>query len=87
MSKRIRSGCVEASVVDRRGRVPYVLRTAVTPFGERSWLWCRAGTPVSDVEGAAEVPAVCCLAPLVRVVAHPRDPAPVAVEVIRDGRV
>ncbi|MGC5012800.1 hypothetical protein ACLQ2R_18710 [Streptosporangium sp. DT93] len=83
---RVRSGCAEALVVNRRGRAPHVLRTVATPFGERAWLWCRAGTTVSDLEGAAEVLAICCLAPLVRVAAHPRHPALVAVEVIRDER-
>ncbi|MEU4829076.1 hypothetical protein [Streptosporangium sp. NPDC023615] len=83
---RVRSGCVEALVVNRRGRAPHVLRTVATPFGERAWLWCRAGTTVSDLEDAAEVLAICCLAPLVRIAAHPRHPALVAVEVIRDER-
>ncbi|WP_162641332.1 hypothetical protein [Streptosporangium sp. 'caverna'] len=84
---RIRSGCVEALVVNRRGRVPHILWTAATPFGERAWLWCRTGTTVSDLEGATEVLAVCCLAQIVRITAHPRYPALAIVEVVREEKV
>ncbi|GIH89997.1 hypothetical protein Psi01_06270 [Planobispora siamensis] len=86
VAHRIRSGCVEALVVNRRGRIPSVLWTAATPYGERVWLWCRAGTTATELERAGEILAVCCLAPAVEVSAHPRHPALVLVDVIRYGR-
>ncbi|GIH74697.1 hypothetical protein [Planobispora longispora] len=83
---RIRSGCVEAIIMNRRGRIPAVLWTVPTRFGERVWLWCRAGTTAADLEGAAGLLASCCLAPVVQVSAHPRYPALVVVDVVRDEK-
>ncbi|WP_203875713.1 hypothetical protein, partial [Planobispora takensis] len=83
---RIRSGCVEALIVNRRGRIPSVLWTSATPYGERVWLWCRAGTTATELERAEEILTVCCLATAVQVSAHPRYPALVLVDVIRDEK-
>ncbi len=40
---RVRTGCTHAWIQTRDGRLPTVLYTAAADFGERVWLWCRAG--------------------------------------------
>lgn len=78
---RIRRGCAEALIVNRRGRLPAVLWTRAVPYGERVWLWCRAGMTASDFEKAGPTLAVACWAAEVRVVRQER--ARVALDVIR----
>ncbi len=65
---RIRRGCAEALIVNRNGKLPAVLWTRAEPFGERIWLWCRAGMTACDFEEARELLAVACYAADVRVV-------------------
>ncbi|MEU7739407.1 hypothetical protein [Nonomuraea sp. NPDC049158] len=83
---RIRVGLVEAYVVNRRGKIPVIVWCAPAPFGERVWLWCRAGTTPSVVEQGREVIAAACWA--TEVVVRPRAGSPhwVLLEVIRRGR-
>ncbi len=42
---RVRTGCAQAWIHSRRGKIPVVLCTTAEPFGERVYLWCRAGSP------------------------------------------
>lgn len=83
---RIRVGFVEAYVVNRRGRIPAILWCAPAGFGERAWVWCRAGITPTDLEEAAEVIASACWASEVRVLPHERAPHWVLLEVVRQGR-
>ncbi|GGO83571.1 hypothetical protein [Nonomuraea cavernae] len=83
---RIRHGFVEAYIVSRRGKIPVILWCAPAPFGERVWVWCRAGTTATHIEQGREIIAAACWAADVTV--RPRDGSPhwVLLEVTRRGR-
>jgi len=80
---RVRTGCVHAWVQTRDGRLPTVLYSAPTEFGERVVLWCRAGITAADFEGARDILRAACWASDVRVVVNDRHSHIVALEVIR----
>ncbi|MDA0635817.1 hypothetical protein OUY22_20545 [Nonomuraea sp. MCN248] len=82
---RIRVGFVEAYLVNRRGKTPAVLWCAPAPFGERVWVWCRAGITADDLERSRRRIAGACWAVDVLVWPHPRKPHWVLLEVIRVG--
>ena len=52
-------------------------------FGERVWLWCRAGITARDLEAARDVLRAACWASDVRVVVNDRRSHIVVLEVIR----
>lgn len=81
---RVRAGCVNAWVQTRGGRLPLVLCTVPTGYGERVQLWCRAGVTAADLFAAREVLAVACWAAEVRVIANARHAHLVTLEVIRN---
>ncbi|NRQ31952.1 hypothetical protein HII36_08875 [Nonomuraea sp. NN258] len=83
---RIRVGLVQAYVVSRHGKIPAVLWCAPAPFGERVWLWCRAGTTAGQVEQGREVIAAACWATEVLVHPSPSNPHRVLLDVVRQGR-
>jgi hypothetical protein len=80
---RVRTGCTQAWVQTRGGRLPAVLYTVPTDFGERVWLWLRAGITTGDLEAAREILAAACWASDVRVVVNDRRNHIVVLEVIR----
>jgi hypothetical protein len=80
---RFRTGCVHAWVQSRHGRLPVVIRTRPTAFGERLLVWCRAGIISSDLESARHVIAAACWAKDVRVIPLDRYRHLVILEVIR----
>src|SRR5580693_835195 len=80
---RVRTGCVHAWVQTRDGRLPTVLYTVPTEFGERVMLWCRAGITAGDFEGARDILRAACWASDVRVVVNDRRSHIVVLEVIR----
>lgn len=80
---RIRVGCVQAWIHSRGGKIPAVLLTRRQPFGERVYLWCRAGTSAEDVSSARSLLAAACWADDVRVTRHSRYAHLVRVDVIR----
>ena len=80
---RVRTGCVHAWVQTRDGRLPTVVYTAPTEFGERVLLWCRAGITAGDFEGARDILRAACWASDVRVVVNDRRSHIVVLEVIR----
>jgi hypothetical protein len=80
---RVRTGCRHAWVQTRDGRLPVVLYTAPTDFGERVLLWLRAGITARDVEAARDVLRASCWASDVRVVVNDRRSHIVVLEVIR----
>lgn len=82
---RIRTGCVNAWVQTRSGRLPVVLAATPTDYGERVRLWLRAGITAGDLHAAREVLAVACLAAEVRVVPSASHAHLVTLEVIRTG--
>jgi hypothetical protein len=83
---RIRVGFVEAYVVSRRGKIPAIVWCAPAPFGERVWVWCRAGTSAEQIERGRTVIATACWA--ADVVVRSRDGSPhwVLLEVVRGAR-
>jgi hypothetical protein len=80
---RVRTGCTHAWIQTRDGRLPVVLYTVPADFGERVWLWCRAGITAGDLEGARDVLRAACWASDVRVVVNDRRSHIVVLEVIR----
>ncbi len=81
---RVRKACAEALIVNRRGKLPMILRTRPEPFGERLWVWCRAGTSPSDLERARDmIAAACWLAHGVRITRDPHRTSLVLVDVLR----
>jgi hypothetical protein len=68
---RVRSGLVQGVVVDRSGRVPWVV--TARPLGDdvvRVTLWLRSGTTARDVDRALSVITVACGAAHVELVRH-----------------
>jgi hypothetical protein len=63
-----------------------ILLTTRQPFGERVYLWCRAGTTASDFAAAREVLATACWADDVRVWRGERRAQLVCLDVIRHPR-
>ena len=64
---RVRTGCVQAWIHSRGGKIPIVLRTRRQPWGEDVLLCCRAGTTPQDFYPARSVLATACWAREVRV--------------------
>jgi hypothetical protein len=80
---RVRTGCAQAWIHTRDGHLPAVLYTVPARFGERVWLWCRAGITARDLEAARDVLRAACWASDVRVVVNDRRSHIVVLEVIR----
>jgi hypothetical protein len=80
---RVRTGCTQAWVHTRGGRLPTVLYTVPAEFGERVWLWLRAGITTGDLEAARDVLRAACWASDIRVVLNDRRSHIVVLEVIR----
>jgi hypothetical protein len=80
---RVRTGCARAWIQTRDGRLPVVLYTVPAHFGERVWLWCRAGITAGDLEAAKDILRSACWASDVRVVVNDRRSHIVVLEVIR----
>ena len=57
---RIRTGCTHAWIQTRDGRLPVVLYTVPADFGERVWLWCRAGITARDLQASRDVLRAAC---------------------------
>ena len=45
---RVRAGCAQAWIHSRYGKLPIIVLTRRQPFGERVYLWCRAGISAAD---------------------------------------
>ena len=80
---RVRAGCVHAWIHSRYGKIPVILLTTRQPFGERVYLWCRAGTTASDFAASRELLATACCADDVRVWRGERHAQLVCLDVIR----
>ena len=80
---RVRTGCAQAWIHSRYGKIPIVLLTRRRPFGERVYLWCRAGTSAADFRSARQALAAACWARDVQVRRHARHAHVIALDVIR----
>lgn len=80
---RIRAGCAQTWIHNRRGRLPAVLWCAPKSYGEQVLLWCPAGITAADFVAARHVLASACYASALEVAAHPKYPHLVTVGVIR----
>jgi hypothetical protein len=80
---RVRVGCRQAWIHSRDGKIPAVLLTRCYPFGERVYLWCRAGTSAEDLSSARGLLAAACWADDIRVSRHHRYAHLVALDVTR----
>ena len=80
---RVRTGCAQAWVQTRDGRLPVVLYTTPADFGERVMLWCRAGITAGDLHAARDILRTACWASDVRVVVNERRSHMVVLKVIR----
>ncbi len=84
---RVRTGCANAWVQSRNGRLPIVVRTKPTEYGERVTVWCRAGITADDLAAARDIIATACWAREVRVIPSPQLRHIVTLDVIRTGHV
>jgi hypothetical protein len=80
---RLRSGCAQARIHSRQGRLPAVLLTRSRPYGEQVLLWCPAGTSAEDFLSARELLTAACWAIDVRARRDPRRAQLVTVDVVR----
>ncbi|MBO3744638.1 hypothetical protein J5X84_01065 [Streptosporangiaceae bacterium NEAU-GS5] len=81
---RVRKAFAEGMVVTRRGKLPVIVCTRPEAFGERLWVWCRAGISPRDVEETRElIAAACWFASEVRVWRHPQRASLVVIDVVR----
>jgi len=80
---RVRAGCAQAWIHSRYGKLPIVVLTRHQPFGERVYLWCRAGMSAADFSSARKLLAAACWAQDVQVSRHARYAHLVVLDVIR----
>ena len=59
---RVRTGCAQAWIQTRSGKLPIILLTKPQPYGERVYIWCRAGISREDFEAAREILRTACWA-------------------------
>jgi hypothetical protein len=80
---RVRTGCAQAWVHSRYGKLPVIFLTSPKPFGERVRVWCRAGTCLEDFESARDILRAACWAQDVLVSASRRHSQILILDVIR----
>jgi hypothetical protein len=80
---RVRVGCAQAWIHSRGGKIPVVLLTTCQPFGERVYLWCRAGTSAIDFTSARLLLTTACWARDIRVNTSERFAQLMSLDVIR----
>jgi hypothetical protein len=80
---RLRTGCAQAFIYTRRGRLPAILWCAPKSYGEQILLWCPAGVTANDFIRSRHVLASACYAADIAVITHPRYQHLVMLVVIR----
>ncbi|MPZ60492.1 MAG: hypothetical protein GEU93_04180 [Propionibacteriales bacterium] len=80
---RLRTVLAEVRATTRAGRLPFIMRMARTPVGERAWVWCRAGVCAEDIEQKTAQVRSACFARDARVHRHPRWSHVVTIDVVR----
>ncbi|MGH3940536.1 MAG: hypothetical protein ACRDTG_18240 [Pseudonocardiaceae bacterium] len=80
---RLRAGCAQAWIHNRRGRLPAVLWCSPKSYGEQIRLWCPAGVTAEHFVEARDVLASACYASDIEVIAHPKYSHLVTIGVLR----
>ncbi len=80
---RIRTGCAQAWIQTRYGKLPITLLTTPRPYGERAYIWCPAGISVEDFEEARDLLRSACWASDINVMSSRRYSHIVVLDVIR----
>jgi hypothetical protein len=80
---RLRTGCSQARIFTRKGKLPAILWTRAIPAGERVWVWCSAGTYPEQFEQHRENLRAALFARDIRVQRCKRFSHVVTVDVIR----
>jgi hypothetical protein len=80
---RVRTGCTQARILTWSGKLPVILLTSPRPWGERIYIWCRAGICPEDFEAGSHVIRSACWATGIQVWTHSRYSHLVILDVIR----
>ena len=80
---RVRTGCAQAWIHSRYGKLPVILWTQSRPSGERVYLWCRAGISAGDFGSASKLLAAACMAKDIKVSQHAQYAHLIALDVVR----
>lgn len=83
---RVRTGCAQAWIHSRSGRIPAVVLTRPQPYGESVLLWCWAGINPQDLFPARSLLAAACWARDVGITPDERYAQLVTLHIVRrDG--
>ncbi len=80
---RIRTGCAQAWIQTRYGRLPTILLTIPQRYGEQAYIWCPAGITLADFEEARDILCSACWASRINVTSSSRHAHIVVLDVIR----
>lgn len=80
---RVRTGCAQAWIQTRYGRLPVILLTSPQPDGERVYIWCPAGISREDFEEARDILRSACWATDIHVTSSSRYSQIVILDIIR----
>lgn len=80
---RIRTGCAEAWIQTRYGKLPIILLTSPRPYGERAYVWCPAGVSQEDFQEARDILRSACWATDIHVSSSDRYSHIVILDVLR----
>ena len=83
IAHRVRTGCAQAWIHTRSGKLPIIYRTTPQPHGERVYIWCRAGICLEDFEAARDILRAACWASDIYVSSSDRYSHIVILEVVR----
>jgi hypothetical protein len=80
---QVRTGCAQAWIHSRYGKLPIILMTSPKPFGELVRIWCRAGICLEDFVAAREILRTACWAGDVHITSSTRHSQVVILDVVR----
>jgi hypothetical protein len=80
---RIRTGCAQAWIQTRYGKLPIILLTSPRLYGERIYIWCPAGISLEDFEDARDLLRSACWASDIKAMSSRRYSHIVILDVIR----
>lgn len=83
---RVRTACAQAWIQTRSGKLPVILLTTPKPWGERIYIWCRAGICLEDFEAARNILRSACWVTDICVTPRARYSHIVILDLIRDNR-